>query len=138
MMLSFAMPLITKQGLSCVHSFLQRHPWVHCLLVLMAYSTHFFHSVLFLASLQISAILFPHHSCMSSSHSLFGLPVLLVPSIIPNVLLFTSLLSFIRRTRSKQSQLSPNNIILSFDFSPNFFVRNFSVLFGTLNAHRVN
>src|SRR6218665_1491943 len=46
----------------------------------------------FLLSVWISSL---RHSLMLSSHSLHGLPLLVSPSIIPNITSFTSLLSFL-------------------------------------------
>ena len=79
------------------------------IITIVALYTHFFQLSLLSAALQISSTLFPHHSCMSStlfphhscmssSHSRFGLPPLLVPSIIPSIVLFTGLVSIIPQT----------------------------------------
>src|SRR6218665_1891520 len=69
-------------------------PWVHHPLVSNAHLTFIFHvslSCTFLFRMYISLL---HHSFISSSHSLFGIPLFVFPSISSNTTSFTSLLLY--------------------------------------------
>ena len=58
-------------------------PWVS-----IEASTNFLHLSLSMAMVLVYHTLFWHHSLMSSSHSLLGLPRLLLPSIMPKIVVW--------------------------------------------------
>jgi len=70
-------------------------PWVYHPLVSNAHLTIIFHEFLPCAILFRMYINSLHRSFISSSHSLFGLPLFVFSSISPNTTSFTSLLSSI-------------------------------------------
>ena len=95
-------------------------PWVHHPLVSNSRLTIIFYASLFCAFLFRMYISSLHHSFTSSSHSRFGLPLFVSPSVSPNTTSFTSLLSSIlRMCPNKFNFLS---LILCFSCYPLFFL----------------
>ncbi len=95
----------------CTHAYTilyPSHPSIHhsmdsCLLVSNARLTLHFHYVRSCAILLRECMSIWNHSLMSSNHSLFGLPLRVSPSMIPNNTPFTSRLSSIQ-------QICPNRL----------------------------
>ena len=77
----------------CGTVLLTSYPWVYVPWVSIEASTNSLHLSLSMAMVLVCHTLFWHHSLMSSSHSLVGVPRLLSPSIMPKIVVLISLWS---------------------------------------------
>ena len=101
-------------------------PWVS-----IEASTNFLHLSLSMAMVLVCHTLFWHHSLMSSSHSLLGLPRLLLPSIMPKMVVLISLWSGILQMWPKNFNFLCMTVCTMFFFVLSTIL-HYSIFCGTI------